>query len=88
MATVVATMDHLALVALAVALINAVATLLLAVATERCCCQATSAGTVALVTLFAVVAALATRSVACDSSSSETLHAFAERKSTLFTSSF
>ena len=80
MATVVVTIDHLVLVALAVALINAVATLLPVVVTERCCCQATSAGTVALVTLFAVVAALATRSAACDSSSSETSHAFAEKK--------
>ena len=87
-ATVVATTDHLAPVALAVALINAVAMLLPAVATAQCCCQATSAGTVALVTLFAVVAALATRSAECDSSSSGTLHAFAEKKSKLFTSSF
>ena len=76
-AMVVAAMDHLAPVALAVALINAVATLLPVVATERCCCQATSAGTVALVTLFVVVAALATRSAECDSLSSETLLAFA-----------
>ena len=78
-ATVVATMDHLVLVALAVALINAVATLLPAVATAQCCCQATSAGTVALAMLFAVVAALATRSAAYDSLSSETLLAFAEK---------
>ena len=65
----------LALVALAVVtvdcrLINAVATLLLVI--ERCCCRATSVGTVALATLFAVVG--------CDSLSFETWRAFAERQ--------
>ena len=65
----------LALVALAVVtvdcrLINAVATLLLVI--ERCCCRATSVGTVALATLFAVVG--------CDSLSFETWRAFAEKQ--------